>query len=164
VSYSDNIISKPVFSVWIDLGKKVVNESYSNIIVPNVSAMDAIHYANPIKILSNDTAVQAVHHSLLGLTAATFYQPDSFNIGNGWKLSVNLPVMLMFRETADGVNISVSSPENKALVVEVTLNQRLICDECTWWPQKGVIIVSVELPGGFNAGKSVTKSIKRKKR
>jgi hypothetical protein len=125
--------------------------------------MDASHYANPIKILRNDTAVQAVQHSLLGLTAATFYLPDSLNIGNGWKLSVNLPVMLMFRQTANGVNLSVSSPENKAFVVEVTLNQRLICDECTWWPQKGVTIVSVELPGGFNAGKSVTKSMKRKK-
>jgi hypothetical protein len=71
------------------LGKRAVNESYSYIIVPHVSAMDAIHYANPIKILSNDTAVQAVQHSLLGLTA-TFYQPDSLNIGNGWKLSVNI--------------------------------------------------------------------------
>src|SRR5262249_2769433 len=54
VSYSGNLISRHVFSVWIDLGKKVVNESYSYIIVPNVSVMDAVHYANPIKILSND--------------------------------------------------------------------------------------------------------------
>jgi hypothetical protein len=35
--------------------------------------MDAIHYANPIKILSNDAAIPAVQHSLPGLTAGTFY-------------------------------------------------------------------------------------------
>jgi len=162
-SYSDSVISKPVFSVWIDLGNKITNESYSYIIVPNISAKDASSYANPIKVLRNDTNVQAVQHSLTGLIAASFYKPDSLNAGNGLKLSVNSPVLLMYQQMADKVNLSISSPENKTFVVEITLNQRLICDECRWLQQKGETIVSVKLPGGSDAGKSITKRMKRKK-
>jgi chondroitin AC lyase len=161
-SNSDSIISKPVFSVWIDLGKKVTNESFSYVIVPNISTKEASSYSNPIKVLRNDTSVQAVQNTLLGLTASSFYQPGSLNIAKGLKLSVNMPVMVMFRQTTDSVNLSVSSPENKSFVVELTVNQKLICDECKWLPEKGVTTVSIQLPGGSYAGRSVTKNMKQK--
>ena len=51
-----------------------------------------------------------------------------------------------------------------AFVVEVTLNQRLICDGCTWWPQRGATIVSVKLPWWIQCGQIGNKKHEKKKR
>lgn len=163
VSYSSEIISKPVFSAWIDLGKRATNENLSYIIVPNISATDASRYKSPITILQNDSTVQAIHQTALNLTAAAFYQPSSLNVKNGLKLSVDKPVLLLHKETTDSVSITLSSPENKSFTVEVTLNKKLLCNDCKWSSQKGTTTVAIELPSGEYAGQSLTKSFKKAK-
>ncbi|GAB2565224.1 polysaccharide lyase 8 family protein [Spirosoma areae] len=161
--YSAKPLSIDVFNLWLDLGKQARNQTYQYLIRPGVSAKDMSQYKNPVVVLRNDSTLQAVRHVGLNATQAVFYQPGTLDDGNGLRLQTDKSVLLMAQRQANGdLALTLSNPKNEALQVQVTINKHLMCDACVWSEKSGTTTVSVELPSGEQAGRSVTNSLKGK--
>ncbi|HET6385207.1 MAG TPA: polysaccharide lyase family 8 super-sandwich domain-containing protein [Armatimonadota bacterium] len=153
-------VSLPVFSVWIDHGVKPVNASYEYIVVPGATAesLAAGRADDPVEILSNTTALQAVRQTKLKMVEAVFSQAGKLSGGAGWNIGVDQPCLLLLRETADGVEISAANPDNQPLGVNVTVDRDLTGDGATAPP--GGTQIHFELPAGPEAGQSVTRTLR----
>lgn len=118
-------ITKPIFSMWLDHGVKPADASYQYIVLPNKTAEQVGQYANdnPIRILSNTSAVQAVRHQELGMAHMLFYQPGTVTVRDGLTVTVDKPAMVIVDESASPVRISVANPETPGITVNVTLDR-----------------------------------------
>lgn len=153
-SAPDQVINRNVFNAWIDLGKQAKNKNYAYTIVPGISVSEAAKYNHPIKVLANDSALQAVWHQKLNIVEAAFYERGEVKFGNNI-ISVNKPVLLLATENERELTINLSNPENKYLSVVVTINRKVQCDNCSWSAAKKQSSFSMELPAGNEAGKSI---------
>ncbi|WP_108995231.1 polysaccharide lyase family 8 super-sandwich domain-containing protein, partial [Paenibacillus agaridevorans] len=118
-------ITKPIFSMWLDHGVKPADASYQYIVLPNKTAEQVGRYANdnPIRVLSNTSAVQAVRHQELGMAQMLFYQPGTVTVRDGLTVAVDKPAMVIVDESASPVRISVANPETPGITVNVTLDR-----------------------------------------
>ena len=160
-SAPDQVITKGVFNAWIDLGKQAENKNYAYTIVPGISVSDAGKYNHPVKILANDSTLQAVWHQKLNIVEAAFYEPGEVKFGKNI-ISVSKPVLLLATENERELTINLANPENKYLSVVVTINRKVQCDNCSWSAEKKQSSFSMELPAGNEAGKSLSKKLIKK--
>ena len=81
-SGSANIVTGKVFSLNINLGKKVNNGSLSYAIVPGITKLDAEKYrlGDHVTILRNDDKIQAVYHKQLNQVQAVCYSAGSLQL------------------------------------------------------------------------------------
>ncbi len=161
-AYTKDVLHLPVFSAWLDFGPRVTNGSYHYQIRPGVSATYLETARNPVVVLRNDTTLQAVRHADLRLVQAAFYRAGTLDAGDGLRLAVNQPVLLLARTRADGLDLSVSNPTNTALNATVTVNQKLACETCEWSATRRETTVSFVLPEGAEAGRSVSKRLTKR--
>jgi chondroitin AC lyase len=154
-AYSDQQLKLPVFSLWMNLGKQVRDQSFYYLIRPAVGLTEMKSYQNPVVVLRNDSLVQAVYHSGLKQTQVVFYQKGLLKLVDGSTISVDQPVLLIVDPSRAGLRVSVANPVNEAMTVNISINKKLTCDSCTWLPTEKTTIVEVLLPGGLDAGKSV---------
>ena len=94
-----------------------------------------------MEIVANTPKLQAVWHKDLKMAQAAFHAPGEMKAG-GMTVSVDRPCLLLLRRDGEKVRLAVSNPENEAATVEVTV---------------GTTRVSVPLPDGLEAGKSVVR-------
>ncbi|MEX2513280.1 MAG: polysaccharide lyase beta-sandwich domain-containing protein [Cyclobacteriaceae bacterium] len=91
--------------------------------------------------LENVSRLQAVYHKKLGLTQAVFYQAGNLELGNGLQLSMDGPGQIMLQYEGNVVNkITVADPSRKMGKMHLRINDP----------------ISIDLPQGINAGKSVS--------
>jgi chondroitin AC lyase len=154
-------LKKDVFNIWIEHGSNITNKSFSYIVYPNsdVPKMWARFRSNPIKILSNTGALQAVRHTGIKLCGAAFYQPGALAGGPGWNIAVDRPCLLLLRARADGLLLAVANPLNQPLTVNVDLDRALAGPGCAPLGA-GRTRVTVALPAGAEAGRSVIRLLK----
>jgi chondroitin AC lyase len=157
--YTEETISKEVFSLWIDHGIRPDNQVYSYIVVPGVDAAEMKFYAkDKIDILSNTPQLQAVRNRKLQLTQIAFYEPGKIDVDPDTSIGVDKPCLLMLRKgRASKVQIAVANPENLQLDVNVNINIRLTGEDVVWDQERGVSVVKVQLPAGDYAGQTVIK-------
>jgi chondroitin AC lyase len=155
-------LAKDVFSVWIEHGSQITNQSFSYIVYPNtdVPKMWARFRSNPTKILSNTTALQAVRHAGIKLCSAAFYQPGVLAGGAGWNVVVDQPCLLLLRDVPQGVQLAVANPHNQPLTVNIDIDRALTGEGCTPLGP-GRTRIRVKLPEGTSAGRSVVRLLKR---
>jgi len=158
---SGETVSRDVFSLWLEHGKNVTNQSYQYIVMPNVdaAALAARVERNAVEILSNTPTLQAVRHKGLKLIAAAFWQAGRLDAGPGWNVNVDKPGLLLLRETGDGLQVAVSNPENQALTVNVEIDRALTGNSCTSL-NGGKTRIQFDLPGGPQAGSSIVRVLK----
>jgi chondroitin AC lyase len=159
--YSADTLQLPVFSLWINLGGQVHDQSYYYVIRPSVSAKSMGTYRNPVVVLRNDSTLQAVQDTSLQHIQAAFYQAGTLNMGNGMTLTVDQPILLMTRNRQTELEITLADPQHKLSQVEVEMNQHLSCESCRWIPDRWITIVSARLPTGVKAGQSIRISCKK---
>jgi chondroitin AC lyase len=148
-------ISKNVFNLWIDHGTNVMDDSYQYVVLPGAHAKQVERLLQPIEVLSNTPAMQAVWHNGLRLLEAAFRQPGQLTGKPGWNLAVDQPCLLLLQETIDGLRLSVANPENQPLSVNVTIDRVLTGPGCT--PvEPGKTRAKLVLPEGEQAGRSIT--------
>ena len=156
---SDAPVSDDVFKLWIDHGPAPQNAAYAYLVVPDVSVSDleAGHHPSPVRILSNTPGRQAVHHPGLNLTGIAFFEPGSQEIVQNLILGVDTPCLVLLQVENDACTLSVANPENRPSVVTVTLTCELAGN--TVRVQDGTSRITVALPDGMDAGKSVTQTL-----
>ncbi len=141
LSNKDELLKNDVFTVEIHHGISPENAKYAYLVVMNADAEETQRTAenNPFEILQNDKTIQAVRQSEKQLIQAVFREAGELRIAEGKSISVDRPCILMFREAAG--EISVANPYNKQETINVNVNGQT---------------VEITLPGGQNAGQSVT--------
>lgn len=158
-------VSHDVFSLYFDHGARPQGASYEYIVVPNVSAQNLNArllrsglLRSGVETLSNTADIQAVRHRDLGIVQAVFHRAGGLNGGAGWNLKVDVPCLVMVRETADGAQITVSNPQNEPLSVHLEIDRKLSGDGAKTGGNGTTF--RFELPGGLMAGSSVVRVFK----
>lgn len=107
----DRVINKlPFIEMWFSHGISPKGGTYSYVSLPTKTAAEIQSYSeNPdIQILANKPEVQAVKEKNLNTTGIVFWQSGKFN-----NITVSEPMIVMFEETEDGLEIAVSDPTHK---------------------------------------------------
>lgn len=147
----DQTVSSGVFKLWIDHGVKPENKDYEYIVFPHTNRCKMLAYARelPVKILVNDTTIQAVQNRALNITDVIFYKQGNIAINSNFEVSVNQPCMILIKQSDGEIEMSLSSPYSQPLEVIV----RVIISGTTR-------NLHFNLPGGEKAGSTVTKVVK----
>lgn len=145
-------VELPVFSLALAHGRRPRDAAYAYAVLPGLdtAALPAWCRQPPVRVLANTPSLQAVHHPASGLTGAVFHRPG--RLDGAITLAVNRPCLVLMRREADGVSLSVANPANKALTVLVDLG--LVLEGAK--PTAEGSRVRFDLPGGAEAGRSVT--------
>ncbi|WP_066219645.1 polysaccharide lyase family 8 super-sandwich domain-containing protein [Formosa haliotis] len=105
--------AKPVFTLGIDHGKHVKNDSYAYAVFPAVKEEDftTIQQHPPYTILSNTTAKQVVQFG--PYTSVVFHKPGSINLSDSLRVSSTVPAILLCKLDENGLDISMCDPTQK---------------------------------------------------
>ena len=134
-------------------------------VAPGLPASGLARYAAAadVEILRNAPDLQAARHKRLGVTGAAFHKPGSLEIAPGLKLGVDQPCLVLLRADGGRMSISVSNPANTKLTVAVTVSRRLGgegVEVVSGGPGRPASRMAFDLPGGMQAGSSVTRTFR----
>jgi chondroitin AC lyase len=148
---ADDLLTKAVFSLYLNHGVKPSGASYQYIVMPDStpSGIQAFVASDPISIVRNTVSIQAVYHKALKRGGAVFYQEGSVVLRPGLSVTVDSPCILLLDESdAQAIKLTASNPKNEALVLTV----ETVIDGT----ERRTVLV---LPEGEYAGSSVTQTI-----
>ena len=136
-------VTKDVFDLAIDHGPGPRDAGYAYVLLPGSTQQQTAAAAArlPVDILSNTPRLQAVWEPATGVLQAVFHQPGTAVAGDV-HVSVDRPCLLVYRR--DKGTVSVSNPLNAADTVTVRVDGRA---------------VRLDLPGGMEAGSTVTRPV-----
>lgn len=179
-------ITKEVFNLWIDHGNAPINQSYAYLVLPGISvkSLPLVARHPGIRIIQNDTLLQAVQFPNKNMTQAVFYHPGRINLDKKITLHTNHSCLLLVKQSNGGLSLVVSSsPENgngltldangfpvkgvnphegepeKGGVVVLSLSGHFTGEGCSYSSQNNQTEVIFQLPSGINAGESVSRTI-----
>ena len=152
-----------VFKLWIDHGKRLSNAGYSYIVIPSVTETDltGTNDGRSIEILANNTDIQAVKHTGLNVCQMVFYRAGEIKVTPDINISTDSPgLIMMMMEGKTVKEISVADPSRRLsrihFTTSVRIDKRGDIYKASWDEEKGLTEISVDLPKGVYAGKSVT--------
>jgi chondroitin AC lyase len=139
---SSDLVTLPVFDLWIDHGRSPHDAAYQYTVVPGTSMDRVAAYIRnpPTYVLSNKKDIQAVYNSDLGLVEIAFRKPGSLVTPLG-QIRVDHSCLLMAVKVVGGWKITASNPEAEPLTLHVDVNERH---------------TTMQLLGGNYAGTSLT--------
>ncbi|MEI7676205.1 MAG: polysaccharide lyase family 8 super-sandwich domain-containing protein, partial [Bacteroidales bacterium] len=113
-------IQKKVFTLGMKIGKHEKNKSFFYAMLPGVGTNDLKNYCfeKNIKILRNDSTVQAVYNKELGQIQAVFYHPNQIHLP--WqrlKLNVLKPCLLIVNKKQNILEIHFSQTSSNNMVI-----------------------------------------------
>lgn len=158
--YEAEPVTKDVFSVWLTHGVAPQNATYQYVVLPGQTPKQVAAYARkpPLRVLCNTPALQAVHHEKQGLTALAFYEAGQLDLPRGLRVRVDQPCLLLLRREGRQLTITAANPRNEALALTVSLSARLTGAGAELGPAGQGSQVRLALPGGQEAGRSVSRS------
>jgi len=161
--YPQDAISREVFTLWIDHGPSPADSTYAYLVAPEIDSASLASYAAepPVRILRNDPEIQAVWHEKLRIAGIAFYRPGRAPIREDLAADVDTPCLVLLREFPERLVVSVSNPENQEATVSMEIPGALGGDgvEVIEGPLRSR--VTFDLPGGMDAGKSITRTLLR---
>jgi hypothetical protein len=113
---------------------------------------------SPVKILRNAPSLQAVWHAKLRTAGLAFYEPGEVEIQLGLTVAVDAPCLVLLKESPESLLISVANPGNEQATVQLDVSRSLEGDGVAVQNGPGRSRITFELPGGMEAGKSVTRA------
>lgn len=145
-SWSNELIRKPVFNLWIDHGTEPREASYQYTVLPGVAAEELAAWAAAphFAVLANTPELQAVYDPGLKLVEIAFRKAQAIQTPEA-KIAVDHACLLMVQTEGAGWRVTAANPENEGLTLHVTVNGK-----------QG----TMELPAGNRAGASVRVSIR----
>lgn len=156
-------VTMDVFKLWLDHGNHPIGKSYSYVILPNVDVGETSGYdlKNTLEVLSNTDKIQAVWHRKSGITMVVFYQAGALELGEGLQLTMDSPGTLILHHQGKNIQkITAADPSRKLRKLHFSLNAPIGIESeglKTYWNEnEGNSEVSVKLPKGVYAGKSIS--------
>ncbi|WP_020533082.1 polysaccharide lyase family 8 super-sandwich domain-containing protein [Flexithrix dorotheae] len=150
------------FKLWLDHGSHPNESAYEYYVVPATSAEGMEnHPENRVEVLENSKNLQAVTHKGLNLYQIVFYKSGEIQLNDDLILSAESPGLVMIRTDGNEVKeISVSDPGRKLSNLYFSITSKLKSGaeniQIRWNEKSGKSEISVLLPEGVMAGKSMT--------
>lgn len=153
-SLSNKTVSRKVFTLFYDHGGNPRNQSYAYAVVPGITLSQVPRYIedSAIRIVRNDSAIQAVSNDELEITGIVFYESGLVELSGNCRISVDNPCILLFRRDNRRLHVTVSNPKNQKAEIMVRIG--LIIDQNEFMTD-----IAFTLPDGRYAGKSLTKTV-----
>ncbi|WP_285627732.1 discoidin domain-containing protein [Kineosporia sp. NBRC 101677] len=141
-------VEAQAFTLHFDHGVQPKGAGYEYIVLPAKKPQEVAAYAAKpaVQVLSNTTDVQAVRHAGLQRTMATFFRAGDLDLGDGRRLRVSGPSILILDESGAEPVVSVASPDRPNAIVQVALVSGERVDA------QGTFVLGT----GANLGKTVT--------
>lgn len=139
-----DLISLPVFTLWLNHSRSCHDASYQYFVYPNISAQKTEQLSTHLEltILAN-AQTQAVYDPHLQLLEAVFRVPATLKTPLG-SIGVDHECMFMLRSDGNHLIITAANPENTALELHVRVDEKSR---------------TLSLPGGNLAGQSVSANL-----
>ena len=119
-SESGDVVSKNVFTAWINHGTKPVGKTYGYVIVPGIKQNEAQNYSiNHLKVLSNTDNVQAVSNENTGITQVVFYTSGTVKIKD-LDVTVSDRCALIVKDNGKSIEVDVATPSQD--ISELTID------------------------------------------
>ncbi|SHM84725.1 chondroitin AC lyase [Cyclobacterium lianum] len=155
-------IRKKVLTAYFDHGVRPDGGSYAYVVLPvtNPEVLSAMAQSG-LRILANEPGLQAVHHPGLKQTQAVFYEAGSLSLSDGSLINVDQPGILLLRqETKSKKSLTVADPMRKLDTFNIRLPGRYAVTgtqaEANWEESNETTQITIKLPNGVYAGKSVS--------
>jgi chondroitin AC lyase len=141
----DAPVTENVFDLWIDHGAAPQDARYQYIVVPNTTPQGVAESAKDpgLDILANNNAIQGVYNPHLKLAELVFRQASYIKTPLG-TVRADHACLLLVRQTAAGLRLTASDPEDLPLKLTITVNEKPYL---------------LDLPGGNLAGSSVSDEV-----
>jgi hypothetical protein len=148
---SDETISKPVFSLWLNHGTAPKEDSYCYILCPDNSLE---HFRKKVlsqdfSVLTNNKKIQAVKHQQKYFIV--FYECGTADLGNGLNITSDGKAMVMLEQKSNGFQLSVSDPTHNQSDIRISINRKLKGKEVSH-PKGETTEISFNLPIGDYKG------------
>jgi chondroitin AC lyase len=155
--YKDEIIKSPIFKLWFDHGTNPQDQKYACILIPGAdkTMMQKLEKSPSFTILKNEKDIQAVISSDKSLGGVIFYQPGAADLFGG--VQAQDPCILMMKKVQEGIQVSVSDPTQKLEQIRLSIKGKYTSGEF----KNGSTEITVNLPKGDEAGKTVTMILKK---
>ena len=142
-----------LFKLWFDHGSNPQGRSYEYILVPGADKeqLESLEKDFPFEI-RNGKNIQAVLSKDKTIKGIVFYQAGKLNGDSG--IEVNKPCIMMLKNKPEGLQVSIADPTQLEKEIQITFNGEFSHDHAR--VENGKTIVSVTLPQGEEAGKTIT--------
>ena len=160
---SKDEMSLDVFKLWLDHGARPDDASYAYIVAPatTITQLEKGASRQNISIISNTPELQAVKHEGLDMYQLVFYKSGEIQLSSGVKLVSDSPGIVLLK--MDGLTISeisVSDPNRELRKMNLSISLKVEKEgeryQALWNEKREVSDISIDLPQGDYAGKSVT--------
>lgn len=152
-----------VFSLWLDHGVQPKDASYQYIVVPatTVQKLERTDINKTLTILSNTPYLQAVRHNDLDICQIIFYKAGEIRLSDDLTLRSHTPGIVMIKNHGRDINaLSVADPNRELGKMHISISTKIKKKAETysaqWDRKKGVSDITIEMPTGVEAGKSIT--------
>jgi hypothetical protein len=136
-----DVVTVPIFLLALDHGVAPRDAGYAYTVLPIGGMAAAMHEAESprVKVLQNDSHVQAVESAKDAMVQGVFYQAGAVKTTLGI-LKVTEPCAVLVRRVDGRIRVAVANPRATAMKIDVLLDGNRL---------------SVQLEGGASGGRSV---------
>jgi chondroitin AC lyase len=149
------LMTKDVFSLWVDHGEQPSDGSYAYAVMPGMGRELFVDKAGvfPFAILKQTSAVQAVEFADQGLVQIAFFEAGGLQVLGGLDVEVNMPCLVMVQKEGRGLVLSVADPTQKLNQIQFKLDGLFEGDGAV--VDGTSTVVTIDLPQDEWAGKTV---------
>lgn len=112
---SDQLVSMPVFNLYVSHGKKPQEDKYAYYIVPGIASPASLATYNPadVPIICNEPSLQAVYNQRLDILQIIFWEAGTLRHSQ-IKVEADIPCVVMVKGcTTDKPEIVLTDPTQK---------------------------------------------------
>lgn len=151
---SEELISKPVFSLWLNHGTAPKDDTYCYIVSPqkSLTGFKEKIAANKFVVLKNDKNSQVVQHRQRYFIIA--YKPGLIELGNNLTIAADAKAVIVIEEKDNGYQISLSDPTHQQNEVNISINKLIKGTDGTH--QNGNTKINFKFPQGDNVGNTIS--------
>lgn len=137
------------------------DESFTYMIVPGIEVKAFKTYQPSVKIIRNDTVVQAIYHTRSHTYYLVMHQPQTIILGEKLTLYVDKPCLVMIKEYKKKLRLYLADPTQKCQQIQVKMIYKNCLAEkivtMPSFPEAGetIQVISDYLPGLHRLKKSV---------
>ncbi len=114
--------SSDVFQLTYNHGQTPVNDTYGYIVYAGEQSGQEAFKTNPVKVLQNDTLIQAVQSADETVLGATFYTADQILDVGTYNMKVSNPAVVLLEKNTTGYSLSIVDPEMNAELKSMTFS------------------------------------------
>ena len=152
----DALVSRKVFSLWINHGNAPKDESYCYAVVPGRTLEQFKHEVqnSAFIIERNDKKISAISNKQKHCYALVFYKPGAVNMTDGFQITADKPALILIEMQTNKYSISVADPTYEQSSLTLSLNRKISGQGVSYSGNTSVL--EIALPLGQMTGSAVT--------